>query len=103
MTPADTIPPELCFRIEVARSLKPLKQEVLDGMTKIAGTRGVDTETARDGSTIYLVGKFITYDSALTYTDLLLRNGFRDAKVVARLGKKEVPVETARSLFEKME
>jgi hypothetical protein len=103
MTPADTIPPELCFRIEVARSLKPLKQEVLDGMTKIAGNRGVDTETAVDGSTIYLVGKFITYDSALTYTDLLLRNGYRDAKVVARLGKKEVPVETARQLFERVE
>lgn len=103
MTPADTIPPELCFRIEVVRSLKPLKQEVLDGMTKIAGTRGVDTEKAGDGSTIYLVGKFITYDSALTYADLLLRNGFRDAKVVARLGKKEVPVETARTLFEKIE
>jgi len=103
MTPADTIPPELCFRIEVVRSLKPLKQEVLDGMTKIAGTSGVDTEKAGDGSTIYLVGKFITYDSALTYTDLLLRNGFRDAKVVARLGKKEVPVEIARQLFEKVE
>lgn len=103
MTPADTIPPELCFRIEVARSLKPLKQEVLDGMTKIAGSNGVDTEKAFDGSTIYLVGKFITYDSALTYADLMLRNGFRDAKVVARLGKKEVPVEIARGLFEKVE
>lgn len=103
MTPADTIPPELCFRIEVVRSLKPLKQEVLDGMTKIAGTSGVDTEKTGDGSTIYLVGKFITYDSALTYADLLLRNGFRDAKVVARLGKKEVPVEIARQLFEKVE
>jgi hypothetical protein len=103
LTPADTIPPELCFRIEVARSLKPLKQEVIDGMIKFAGARGVDTETAADGSIIYLAGKFITYDSALTYTDLLLRNGVRDAKVVARLGKKEVPVETARTLFEKIE
>jgi len=103
MTPADTIPPELCFRIEVVRSVKPLKQEVLDGMTKIAGTKGVDIETTGDGSKIYLIGKFITYNSALTYADLLLRNGFRDAKVVARLGKKEVPVETARSLFEKVE
>ncbi|MCU0462103.1 MAG: SPOR domain-containing protein [Bacteroidales bacterium] len=103
MTPADTIPPELCFRVEVARSVKPLKQDALEAMIKIAGIRGFDTETAGDGSTVYLIGKFITYDSALSYTDLLIRNGYRDAKVVARLGKKEVPVETARTLFEQIE
>jgi len=103
MTPSDTIPPELCFRIEVTRSVKPLKQDALEAMRKIAGTRGFDTENADDGKIVYLIGKFITYDSALSYTDLLIRNGYRDAKVVARLGKKEVPVETARSLFEQVE
>ncbi|MCX6333257.1 MAG: tetratricopeptide repeat protein [Bacteroidia bacterium] len=103
MTPADTIPPELCFRVEVTRSAKPVNQDVLQGIKNIAGTRGFDTESSADGSTVYLIGKFITYDSALSYADLLIRNGYHDSRVVARLGKKEVPVETARTLFEQIE
>jgi tetratricopeptide (TPR) repeat protein len=98
---ADTVPPTLSFRVEVMRSAKPVKPEVADGMKKIAGTRGLDTETAADGTIIYLVGKFITYESAAEYADLLTRNGYRDAKITAWLGKKEIPVDTARQLFEK--
>jgi hypothetical protein len=100
---ADTIPPELCFRVEVMRSVKPVKPELLEEMKKIAGTRGLDTESNPKGPTVYLIGKFITYESASNYADLLVRNGYRDAKVVARLGIKEMPVETARKLFEKLE
>ena len=100
---ADTITPELCFRVEVIRSVKPVKPEVLEEMKKIAGTRGLDTESNPKGPTVYLIGKFITYESASEYADLLVRNGYREAKVVARLGKKEMPVETARQLFEKLE
>jgi tRNA(Ser,Leu) C12 N-acetylase TAN1 len=101
--PADTIPPELCFRVEVMRSVKPVKPDVLESMKNVAGTKGLDTEIDADDKTVYLVGKFITYESALDYADLLVRNGYREAKVVARLGKKEVPVEIARTLFEKIE
>jgi len=103
LMPADTIPPELCLRVEVLRSPKPLKQDVTDNIRQVAGTRGFDIETAADGTTIYLIGKFITWESASSYADLLVRNGYRDAKVVARLGKKEVPVETAKTLFEQIE
>jgi hypothetical protein len=98
---ADTIPPELCFRVEVMRSVKPAKPEVLEEIKKIAGEKGLDSESQPKGPTVYLIGKFITYESASRYADLLVRNGYRDAKVVARLGKKEVPVETAKQLFEK--
>lgn len=98
--PADTIPPELCFRVEILRSAKPVKPDVLKSMNLAAGSRGLDTERTASGTMVYLVGKFITYESAARYADLLVRNGYRDAKVVARLGKKEVPVETARKLFE---
>jgi hypothetical protein len=85
------------------RSLKPVKPEVLEEMKKIAGEKGLESETLTKGPTIYLIGKFITYESASSYAGLLVRNGYRDAKVVARLGKKEVPVETARQLFEKID
>jgi hypothetical protein len=101
--PADTLPPELCFRVEVMRVTKAPKEDLLEGIKKIAGTAGFDTELNGDKEIVYLIGKFITYDSALSYADLLVRNGYREAKVVARLGNKEVPLEMARELFEKVE
>ncbi len=99
----DTIPPTLSFRVEVARSAKPLKDEVAESFRKLAGNRGLDIQTLNDGNIVYLIGKFITFESAAEYADLLVRNGYRDAKVVAWLGKKEIPLETARQLIEKVE
>jgi tetratricopeptide (TPR) repeat protein len=97
---ADTVPPTLSFMVEVMRTAKPVKPESLEAMKKIAGSRNLDTGTSGDGTTIYLIGNFITYESAAEYADLLVRNGYRDAKVSAWLGKKEIPVDTARQLFE---
>jgi len=68
----------------------------------MAGSRGLDTENLVDGNIVYLIGKFITFESASEYSDLLIRNGYRDAKVVARLGKRVIPVETAKQLFDGM-
>jgi hypothetical protein len=98
----DTLPPTLTYRVEVTRSLKPLKEEQVAEIKKVAGNRGMDIQTADDGKLIYLIGKFITFESALEYTDLINRNGYRDAKVVAWLGKKEIPIETAKQLFEQL-
>jgi hypothetical protein len=85
------------------RSLKPVKDEVVEGINKMVGNRGLDILTMDDGNIVYLIGKFITFESAAEYADLLQRNGYRDAKVVAWLGSKEIPVDTARQLFENME
>jgi len=102
-SPADTIPPTLTFRVEVLRSLKPVKEDVVDGMRKMAGARGLDIQKLDDGKIAYLIGKFITFESAAEYADLLIRNGYRESKVVAWLGKKEIPVQTARQLFDNLE
>jgi tetratricopeptide (TPR) repeat protein len=99
----DTIPPTLAFRVEVMRVLKPVKEDIFEGMRKMAGSRGLDTQTLEDGKIVYLIGNFITFDSAVEYTDLLIRNGYREAKVSAWLGKKEIPVDTARQLFENLQ
>jgi hypothetical protein len=99
---SDTIPPALTFRVEVTRTAKPLKEDVVEGMRKIAGERGLDIITTEDGKIDYLVGKFITFESAAEYSDLLKRNGYREAQVVAWLGKKEIPIETARQLVDKL-
>jgi len=100
--PADTIPPALTFRVEVLRSAKPVRDDVIDGIKRIAGTRGLEIVALEDKTMVYLIGTFITYESASEYADLLKRNGYENAKVGAWLGKKEMPVETARELFEKM-
>jgi tRNA(Ser,Leu) C12 N-acetylase TAN1 len=99
----DTVPPTLSFRVEVIRSLKPVKDDVMEGIKKISESRGLEIVTLNDGNIVYLIGKFITFESAEEYADLLTRNGYRNAKVVAWLGKKEIPVETAKQLFEKLE
>ncbi len=99
----DTIPPTLSFRVEVMRSEKPAKEDIVGNMRKIAGTRGMDIFTTGEGNVVYLIGKFITFESASGYADLLVRNGYRDAKVVAWLGKREIPLDIAKQLFEKIE
>jgi hypothetical protein len=99
----DTIPPTLSFRVEVVRSLKPLKPDAVEALRSMAGSRGLDILHLSDGNNVYLVGKFITFESAAEYADLLIRNNYRGAKVVAWLGNKEVPVETARQLFNNLE
>jgi hypothetical protein len=101
-TKADTITPTLTFRVEVIRSLKPLNEDVVEGIRKMAGTRSLDIQLLEDRKIAYLIGKFITFETAAEYADLLTRNGYREAQVVAWLGGKEIPVETARQLFEKL-
>lgn len=99
-TTLDTIPPALSFRVEVIRSDKPLKSDIVAGIEKMAGGRQFDIQPLSDGKFAYLIGNFITFDSAGEYADLLTRNGYREARVVAFLGKKEIPVETAKQLLE---
>lgn len=101
-TMADTITPTLTFRVEVIRSLKPMKEDVIEEIRKLAGNRGLDIVTLEDGEIDYLIGKFITFETAMEYTDLLKRNGYREAQVVAWLGEKEIPIETARQLFDQL-
>jgi len=101
-THADTITPTLTFRVEVIRSLKPLNEDVVEGIRKIAGKMGLDIKFLEDKKIDYLIGKFITFETAAEYSDLLKRNGYREAKIVAWLGNKEIPVETARQLLEKL-
>jgi hypothetical protein len=101
-TQVDTITPTLTFRVEVIRSLKPLTEDAVAGIRKMAGNRGLDIKLLEDGKIDYLIGKFITFETAAAYSDLLKKNGYREAQVVAWLGKKEIPIETARQLFEKL-
>lgn len=97
----DTVPPTLIFRVEVIRTQKPLNSDQFDNIKKLAGNRGLDIIKNDSGQGIYLIGKFLTFESAAEYADLLARNGQKEAKVVAYLGKREISVETAKQLFDK--
>jgi len=88
--------------VEVVRSVKPLKDDVVEGFRKLSAGRGLEILSGPDGSFVYLIGKFITFESASDYAGLLVRNGYREAKVAAYLGNKEIPIETAKQLFEKI-
>jgi len=101
--PIDTVPPTLSFRVEIIRSEDPLEEDIVAEIKKISGSRGLTIQPIDDGTIAYLVGKFITFESATEYSDLLVRNGYREARVVAWLGKKEIPVETAKQLFDFLE
>ncbi len=100
---ADTVPPTLTFRVEIARSSEPAEDEDLEDFKRLSGTRGLEIITLPNDTIVYLIGTFITWDSAEEYADLLVRNGYPDAKVGAWLGKREIPVEKARELFEMLE
>jgi hypothetical protein len=100
-TPRDTVPQTLIFRVEVTRSQKPLSNELLDNIKKLTGNRGLEIIKNDSGQNIYLIGKFLTFESAAEYADLLARNGQKEAKVAAYLGKREIPIETAKQLFDK--
>ena len=99
----DPVPLTLTFRVEIARSAKPVTDEMESVYRRVAGNRGLDIINTTEGSFVYLIGKFITFESAFEYSDLLVRNGYRDAKVTAWIGEREIDVETAKGLFEKHE
>jgi hypothetical protein len=101
-TGADTITPTLIFRVDVIRTLKPLTDDVVEGMRKMAGNRGLDIQQLEDGKIDYLIGKFITFETAASYADLLKRNGYRESQVSAWLGKKEITIEAAKKLFDNL-
>jgi tetratricopeptide (TPR) repeat protein len=99
----EAAPLTLSFRVELIRTDKPVKEDVEESYRRLAGNKSFEILAPVDGQYVYLIGNFITFESASEYSDLLNRNGYRDAKVVSYLGKREIPVETAKQLFKKIE
>jgi hypothetical protein len=92
----------LSFRAEVMRISKPVKPEVIEKIELLSGTRGLDMVKNSDGETVFLIGNFITFESADEYVSLLIRNGYSTARVAAYVGMKEIPVEAALELLNKL-
>jgi len=92
----------LSLRAEVMRINKPVKPEAIQKIELLAGNRGLDMIKISNGETVFLVGNFITFESADDYVSLLVRNGYSSARVAAYVGTQEIPVEAARELLNKM-
>jgi hypothetical protein len=100
----DTLPVgTLTFRAEVMRSDKPFKPEVIEKMVLLAGKRGYDIIKNNEGENVFLIGNFITFESADDYVSLLMRNGYSTARVAAYVGKQEIPVEAAKELLKQLQ
>ena len=95
----ESMPLTLVFRVEAARSEKKFTEERLETMRHVAGKRDFDIVENEEGDYVCLIGKFLTFESAQNYSDLLYRNGLKEANVVAYMGEKEIPVEKAKELF----
>ena len=93
----------LTFRAEAIRSKKPVKPEAIEKMELLAGTRGLDMIKNNQDETVYLIGNFITFESADEYVSLLIRNGYGTARVAAYVGMQEIPVEAAKELLNRIE
>lgn len=99
----DTLPAVLNYRVELVRSKLPVNSSEVEAMRAIAGGRGLDIYNLSDGNIVYLVGSFVTLESAEEYADLVSRNGFSSAMVTAWLGTMELPMETAQMLFDSVQ
>jgi hypothetical protein len=104
ITGADTLPVgTLTFRAEAIRSKKPIKPEAIEKIELLAGTRGLDMIKNNQDETVFLIGNFITFESADEYVSLLIRNGYSTARVAAYVGMQEIPVEAAKELLNRIE
>ncbi len=93
----------LSFRAEVMRISKPVKPDVIEKMELLAGSRGMDMIKNSEGETVFLIGNFITFESADEYVSLLIRNGYSTARVAAYVGMQEIPVDSAKELLNRLQ
>lgn len=98
--PEKVEPPTLVYRVRVLKTKEKIKDERLEQLERLADSRAYDVFETDAGEYVYLIGNFLTFESAATYADLLYRNGMKEAEVAAYMGKKEIPLETAKELFD---
>lgn len=93
-------PPTLVYRIQAMKTAKRNDHEKIELLERLSVNKSYDIIRSDNDQYVHLIGKFLTFESAATYADLLYRNGMKEAKVVAYLGNKEIPLEKAKELFD---
>ncbi|MDZ7739566.1 MAG: SPOR domain-containing protein [Bacteroidales bacterium] len=98
--PEEVEPPTLVYRVRVLKTKEKIEDERLEQLERLAESRTYDVFETDAGEYVYLIGNFLTFESAASYADLLYRNGMKEAEVAAYMGKKEIPLKTAKELFD---
>jgi hypothetical protein len=98
-TPAG--PVNISFRVQIGAYKEEIPTEVVNGFLKVSTDKGLEQFKDESGTTLYVVGKYKTYEEASKMKDILINEGIRDAFVVAFNGKQKISVEDAKRLLGK--
>lgn len=93
----DVMIPGLTYRIQIlAKQDQTLKDKEIQ--QKYGSLGKIDTEVDTDGLKKYYVGSFQTLNTAITYRDILLKKGIKNAFIVPFKDNKRIDNQTARTL-----
>lgn len=90
----------LSYRVQVMEREEALEEDEVEDLRKLSTGKGFEILQTEKETFVYLIGKFLTFENASAYADLLFRNGMEEAKVVAYLGRKQIPLDLAKQLTE---
>jgi len=91
---------DIVFKVQVGAYKSEVPIEVANKFLSIA-TKGVNVSKDETGMTIYSVGKFKTYEEALTTKNELVNSGIADAFVVAYNKDKRMNLDEAKQIINK--
>ncbi|MBU0765291.1 MAG: hypothetical protein KJ607_10700, partial [Bacteroidetes bacterium] len=92
---------EVYYRVQIGAYKNEVPTGVVSQFLTVAANQGLDQMKATDGSTLYLVGKFKSYNEASTKKDVLVNQGIADAFVVAYKGQVKISVNEAKEILGK--
>lgn len=99
-TPSSVSAQDIVFKVQVGAYKSEVPIEVANKFLSIA-TKGVNVSKDETGMTIYSVGKFKTYEEALTTKNELVSSGIADAFVVAYNKDKRMNLDEAKQIINK--
>ncbi|MBI2269798.1 MAG: PD40 domain-containing protein [Bacteroidetes bacterium] len=99
-TSSSALAQDIVFKVQVGAYKSEVPIEMANKFLSIA-TKGVNVNKDEAGMTIYSVGKFKTYEEALTTKNELVSSGIADAFVVAYNKDKRMNLDEAKQLINK--
>ena len=89
----------IVFKIQIGAYKEQVPTTMVDAFLKVASTQGLDQTKIADGTTIYTVGKFKSYEEATKIKDALVNEGVKDAFVIAYKGEQKISVNEAKNIL----
>jgi hypothetical protein len=87
------------FKVQIGAFKEQVPVNKVNQFLALASNHGLDQERDENGSNVYSVGKFKTYDEAIKMRDVLINEGVKDAFVVAFNGKVKISVNEAKNIL----